>query len=86
MAIEALKQFLSLSGAGCILGAFAMVQLGRWRPTQARYNWLNLIGALALLASAWIDRNWGFILLELLWSALSVWALLRKAAPAEVGS
>nr|BCX00122.1 MAG: hypothetical protein KatS3mg041_0168 [Bacteroidota bacterium] len=88
MAVELIRQLLSLFGAGCILLAFAMVQLRRWKPEERRYNVFNLLGGLMLLGSAWIDRNWGFIVLELLWSGLSAWSLMRMLLPtqeAEVG-
>lgn len=74
-----LIQALSLLGAGLILLAFAMLQFSRWRAEQAAYIWANLLGAAALTVVAWVERQWGFLLLETVWAAVSAWALLKLA-------
>ena len=72
-----LMQLLSLLGAGLILLAFAMLQFSRWRAEQPAYIWANLLGAGALTVVAWVERQWGFLLLETVWAAVSAWALLK---------
>lgn len=76
-----LIQGLSLLGAGLILLGFAMLQFKRWRAEQAAYLWANLLGAAALTVVAWVERQWGFLLLEVVWTAVSAWGLWKWARP-----
>jgi hypothetical protein len=40
----------------------------------------NAVGSAALAGTAVIGREWGFILLEAVWAAVSVSSIVRKAA------
>lgn len=75
-----LIQVASLIGAGMILFAFAMQQAGRWLPQHAAYLWLNLVGSGVLTAVAWVESQWGFLLLEGAWCIVSAWGLTRRPA------
>lgn len=72
-------QLISLVGALLILAAFAMQQLGHWKSDEARYLWSNLLGSLTLTAIAWIEQQWGFLLMETVWALVSAWSLLKRA-------
>lgn len=72
-----LIQLLSLLGAGLILLAFAGLQWQRWSAGDAIYLWANLVGSLLLAVVAWIESQWGFLLLEVVWTAVSLRALLQ---------
>jgi hypothetical protein len=70
-------QVFSLLGALAILAAFAGSQL-RWMSAYGLpYLLLNVGGAGVLTAVAWLERQWGFLLLEAVWTLVSVFALLR---------
>lgn len=71
-------QLLSLLGAFLILLGFAMLQFGRWQAQQPAYLWANLLGAGLLSAVAWIEQQWGFLLLESVWTVVSALSLLRS--------
>lgn len=73
-------QAVSLVGAVLILLAFALQQLGRWRPEDAAYLWFNFVGSAALTVVAWLERQWGFLLLEGAWALVSLYGLARRAA------
>ena len=67
------------AGSFMILVAYAASQL-RWITTQGyAYLLLNLVGSGILLADVWLNRQWGFVPLELAWAAVSLWGLARKA-------
>jgi hypothetical protein len=74
-------QATSLLGALLILVAYAAHQAGRLGRDVASYHLLNAVGAALLLVVAIAGRQAGFILLEGVWTAISVvalWRLLRS--------
>jgi hypothetical protein len=83
-----MDQLIQLLGALLILAAFAAVQFGRLRGDSRTYLSLNVLGAGVLAYVAWDERQWGFLLLETVWAAVSLWSLARvlRAAPAAESS
>ena len=70
---------VQIVGALLILAAFALAQ-ARLLSLQARsYLILNLVGASILAADAYVERQWGFLLLEGAWAAIAAWGLARPA-------
>ena len=72
-----LIQGISLAGALLILAAFTLQQRGLWTASQPRYLWCNALGAGTLTAVAWLEAQWGFLLMEGVWTLVSVAGLLR---------
>jgi hypothetical protein len=70
---------LQLAGAIAILVPFAWTQLGSLRVDSAAYLLPNLAGSLVLGVIAARGSNWGFLLLEVTWAAVSAWGLVRRA-------
>jgi hypothetical protein len=80
-----MDQIVQVVGALLILIAFAAAQFGWMRLESVVYLTLNLVGAVILAWLAWDDRQWGFLLLEGVWSLVSAWGLakvLRGREPA----
>jgi hypothetical protein len=77
-------QVFSLLGALAILAAFAGSQLRAMSAYGLPYLLLNAGGAGVLTVVAWLERQWGFLLLEAVWTLVSLFALLRllRAGPA----
>lgn len=70
-----MDQLIQIVGALLILAAFAAVQFERMRPDSRTYLTLNLIGSAILAVLAWLDSQWGFLLLEGVWAIVSAWGL-----------
>lgn len=80
-----LVQTFSLMGAGLILYAYVADQLGRMQQRSVTYNVLNLVGSGLLGYVAVSERQYGFIILEIVWAAVSLYALVRPAGPGSSG-
>jgi hypothetical protein len=73
-----MDQVFSIVGALLILAAYAGNQLALLDRRDRVYNLMNLVGAAVLVVIAWQARQWGFVLLEGVWTVLSVPPLLRR--------
>lgn len=70
-------QLVQVAGAVLILVAFAGAQAGRMDPHSRSYLVLNLVGSIILAGLAAVELQYGFLLLESVWAAVSAWSLLR---------
>ena len=80
-----MSQLLQLTGAALVLAAFALTQFRLLDQRSCAYLLLNFVGAAILAVLAAADRQWGFLLLEGVWSLVSLWSLtarVRSGAPA----
>lgn len=68
---------VQLVGSSIALIAFIMAQAGRIAATSAVYLALNVVGSGALVTSAIMEGQWGFVVLESVWGAVSVFGLFR---------
>jgi len=72
-----MDQVVQVAGALLILAAFTAAQFD-WMGTHSRlYLVLNLVGAAILTVLAWQEDQWGFLLLEGVWTLVSAWGLLQ---------
>jgi hypothetical protein len=69
------EQFVQIIGAILILAAFAAAQFDRLDQHSITYLALNLVGAMILAVLAAIERQYGFLLLEGVWTLVSAWSL-----------
>ena len=83
---DLLEQLIEVVGAVLILAAFALNQFRGLDRHSWAYLLLNLAGAGILTAIAWRHQQWGFFLVEGVWSLVSLWSVLgllrRAGAPA----
>jgi hypothetical protein len=73
--------FLQLAGALIILCAFVAVQSGRALPASRTALTMNLAGSALLAVLALRGHQWGFLLLEGAWAAVSAASLARRRIP-----
>jgi hypothetical protein len=77
MDISLAKQAASFVGALLILVAYAGHQMGWMNPRRAIYNLLNAVGSAILGYIAFRPFQVGFVVLEVTWVLISVYALFR---------
>jgi membrane-bound ClpP family serine protease len=70
-------QLVQIAGAVLILVSFAGLQAGRLRPNGPVYLVLNLAGAALLAISAYVEEQWGFVVLEVVWALVGGFGLFR---------
>jgi hypothetical protein len=70
-------QLIQVAGSLLILAAFAASQAGRLPIDSQLYLALNFVGSAVLAVLAWIDQQWGFLLLEGVWAIVSLWGLVQ---------
>ena len=72
-----MDQIPQILGAVLILIAFAAIQRDVMSPHSRTYLLLNLLGAAILTVVALHERDWGFLMLEVVWTGVSAWGLAR---------
>jgi membrane-bound ClpP family serine protease len=73
-----MDQVVQVVGALMILLAYAAAQTGRWNTDDPLYLWLNLVGSIILSVLAATSQNWGFLLLEGVWSIITAASLVKR--------
>jgi hypothetical protein len=64
-------QAVQLLGAMLIVGAYVAYSQGRLRLDSVQFLGLNMVGAAILSVIAFVDRLYGFLLLEGVWTWVS---------------
>jgi hypothetical protein len=77
MDISLLRQVVSFFGAMLILTAYTGHQLKWMDSRKTTYNVLNAIGSAILAYIAFHPFQVGFVVMEVTWAVLSVYALMR---------
>ncbi|MGO9647282.1 MAG: CBU_0592 family membrane protein [Terriglobales bacterium] len=79
MDISLARQVASFVGALLILFAYVGHQLGRMDSRKAAYNVLNTTGSAILAYIAFHPFQVGFVVLEVTWVLISLYALARPS-------
>ena len=71
-----MDQAFQIVGAVLVLGAFIALQRDWLAPPSLVYIGLNLVGSVILTVVALIGSDWGFLLLQGVWTIVSAWSLV----------
>lgn len=77
---------LEFTGAIVILVPFALVLANRLSSHAVPYLWMNLIGSVVLTYVAWVEHQWGFVLIQVVWAIVAAWGLSPWGRPAATGT
>jgi hypothetical protein len=77
-----MDQLLQVLGALMVLAAFAAAQFRMLDARSYPYLLLNMVGSAILAVLALGERQWGFLLLEGVWSLVSLAGVLMRARAA----
>ena len=80
MDISMARQIASFAGALLILIAYVGTQMKWMDPRTATYNVLNAVGSAILAYIAFHPFQVGFVVLEVTWTLVSIYALVRANA------
>jgi len=67
------------------LWAYAMINLGYWNEKQVRFHLPNLFGALLMMGSLLGHWNLSIFVLEICWSAISLYGIWRGVRSRQKG-
>ena len=76
-----LDQAAGLTGAAMVLTAYFLLQTGVLKNTAYPYLILNLAGGALLFAASSVTGQFGLILLEGSWTAISLYAIVKRVKP-----
>ena len=74
-----MPQVVQIAGALLILVAYVLAQRRVLDQHSYPYLVLNLVGAAVLTVDAYREAQWGFLLLEGVWTLVTAWSLLGRA-------
>lgn len=80
-----LEQLIEVAGAVMILAAYALAQFRGLDRHGFPFLLLNLAGGAILAVLAGIHQQWGFFILQVVWTIVALWglqALLRRGSVA----
>jgi len=71
-------QLLGFAGMLCIVLAYFLLQIGRYNVHSLQYQLLNLMGAIALIASLLVHFNLGSFLIEVFWIIITLYGIVKN--------
>jgi hypothetical protein len=72
------SQLIQIIGALLNMGAFALLHFEIAPSSALRYLIPNWFGSVLLVISAYVDHQWGFLMLEAGWVAVTGYAILGR--------
>jgi hypothetical protein len=73
-----MDQVVQIVGAVLILAAYTAAQAGILDQRSYLYLLLNLVGSAVLAVIAAFGQQWGFLLLEGVWTVVTLWSIVLR--------
>jgi len=73
-------QLIQIVGALLNMGAFALLHFEIAPSSALRYLIPNWLGSVLLVMSAYVDRQWGFLMLEAAWVVVTGYAIAARVS------
>ena len=73
-------QLIQIVGALLNMGAFALLHFEIAPSSALRYLIPNWVGSVLLVVSAYVDRQWGFLMLEGAWVVVTGYAIAARGS------
>lgn len=67
-------------GVALVVGAFLAISLGWLQSEDLAYGALNAFGALAIIASSYIKRDFQPVVLNVVWLLIAIFGIFRAIA------
>ena len=77
--MKLLVELTGWAGALLVLAAYVMLTMKRVTPTSAIYRWLNVAGSAGLIVNASWDGAYPAAFLNVVWLAITLYALAKTA-------
>lgn len=74
---EKITEFLGWYGIVAILVAYILISVGYFNSESLWYQLFNFTGAIGVIVDAWQDRNIQPVVLNSVWLAVALFALLK---------
>ncbi len=71
-------QWLGFLGMACIVLAYFLLQIGKYDIHSIGYQFLNLLGAIALIISLLVYFNLGSFLIEVFWIIITLYGIAKN--------
>ena len=71
------SDYIGLTGVGCILTAYALLQLDKLAADTLRYLGLNAFGAMLVLIALTITFNLASFVIEICWLTISLFGIVK---------
>lgn len=70
-----MADIIGLIGSAVFIGAFAYANISK-RLNKVVFNALNLLGAMLLISSLWVNFNLAAFVLEVAWAGIALFGLI----------
>jgi hypothetical protein len=83
-----LKTFIEIcgwAGALLILGAYALLSLGKIQARSVPYQWMNIVGAVGFIINGSWKGAWPSAALNVVWLFISLYALRHNSRRPKTG-
>lgn len=64
-------------GAGLLLLAYGLLSIGKLQAQSLKYQGMNILASIMLIASAVYSQAWPFVVINSVWAVVGIAAVIR---------